>query len=244
MVRFQPTFAAVGLALALTAFPSRSQVLFRPSLYEVTFYEAGVIDSRTGQRAAIFQSSAGVTVDLSVSGAVEALAKNAVLPDGVWDQVYSLVSNTQVYSGSDGKGCFVKAGQVAYDGGISDPLVATSNKAEAGVRRVTFTSYRDGGGPTLGPMKAPSSGQVLGNKVLNLQGWLVSSRNPVPGGGGLIDRHLTIGDLSRSLKTPDDTLDLEVVYDLSDSFRTQGDWSGGPGCKYYRVVDVKFDMRY
>ena len=127
--------------LLFSAAPALADGLFRPTLYEITVYEAGLQNSQTGERTAVFKNDSGVTIDLANPGTIRNLASGVSLKKGSWDQIYSITSNTQSYSGEDGNGCFIRQGSATYPNPDNDPNLATNNAGLAGKRTVTFNSF-------------------------------------------------------------------------------------------------------
>ena len=125
----------------ITAFIATSSILFplnanadgifKPTKLALDFYEIGLRDSTTGNLLSIFKNSAGVTIDLVSGDGEEALAEGVSLSSsGVYDQMYILTSNAPVVSGTDGNGCYIKAGN--YTDNDASWSAATSNISEAG----------------------------------------------------------------------------------------------------------------
>jgi hypothetical protein len=211
--------------------------LFRPTLYRITVFEAGLQNSSTGERTAVFKNDSGVTIDLADPGTLRNLASGASLKAGTWDQIYSITSNTQSYAGSDGTGCHIRQGNATFPAPDNDPLLATNNAGLAGTRTVTFDAFNLAG-TDLGPISSPSTADAGGRPISNQRSWLVSSSNPYPNGGGTINRILYLGNLASPITTPVDTVNISSTYDLRNSFQTTG------GCARFNVDNVKFTISY
>jgi len=237
MTGFKKFLQAFSAAVVLYGAPALADGLFRPSLYEITVYEAGLQNSQTGERSPIFKNDSGVTIDLANPGTWN-LVYGASLKTGSWDQIYSITSNTQSYAGNDGNGCFIRQGSATYPNPENNnPMLATNNPGLAGTRRVTFNSFAPTA-PELGPMSSPSTADADGRPISNQRAWLVSSSNPVPNGGGTINRILYLGNLASSITTPMETVDIRSTYDLRNSFLITG------GCAIFDVDNVKFSITY
>lgn len=230
------SFFAVAVATA-SAYPTSSfgQVLFRPSLYEITVYEAGLQSSATGERSPIFKNDSGVTVDLANPGTLRSLSPTISLKPGSWDMIYSITSNTQRYAGSDGAGCHIRAGTATFPVPDNNPLIGTANAGNAGTRSVTFIALNVAG-TDLGPTTTPLTSMIDGIGVNNLKTWLVSSSNPFPNGGGTINRFLTTGSLARSVSTPNEAVTVYSNYELANSFTMAA------GCANFNVDNVKTNI--
>jgi len=205
---------------------------FTPSLFEITFYEIGLRNSQTSARAAIFKNESGAIIDLAIPASMRGLAPNTPFADGNWDQVYTIVSNTQRYAGGEGTGCFIRQGQAIFPRPDMDPLRATKKADLSGTRSATFNSFN----PFfkyLGPVRFSSTSDVVGRRLFQQQAWLVSSSNPLPNGGGAIDRILTLGDLPSPITTTPGTQNIEVSFDLTNSFEMT------PFCSRFFVSNVK-----
>jgi len=236
MTGFKKFLQAFSTAVVLYGAPALADGFFRPSLYEVTFYEAGLQNSQTGERSPIFKNDSGVTIDLANPGTLRNLASGASLKAGSWDQIYSITSNTLSFAGNDGNGCFIRQGEgIAIPG--NDPMLATNNPGLAGTRRVTFNSFAPIA-PELGPVSTPVTADAGGRPMSNQRAWLVSSSNPVPNGGGTINRILTVGNLASSITTPTDTVLISTTYDLRNSFEITD------GCARFNVDSVKYTITY
>jgi len=237
MTVFKKFLQAFSTAIVLYGAPALADGLFRPSLYEITVYEAGLQNSQTGERTPVFKNDSGVTIDLANPGTLRNLASGASFKAGSWDQIYSITSNTQSYAGNDGNGCFIRQGSATFPNPDNDPMLATNNAGLAGTRRVTFEAFNLAG-TDLGPLTSPSTADAGGRPISNQRSWLVSSSNPVPNGGGTINRILYLGNLASSITTPVDTVNITSTYDLRNSFQTTG------GCARFNVENVKFTITY
>jgi len=209
---------------------------FTPSLFEITFYEIGLRNSQTSARAAIFKNESGATIDLAIPASMRDLASNTPFANGNWDQVYSITSNTQRYAGGESTGCFIRQGQAFFPSPDKDPLRATKKADLSGIRSATFNSFN----PFfnyLGPVRLSSTSDVVGQRVFKQQAWLVSSSNPLPNGGGVIDRILTLGDLPSPITTTPGTQNIEVSFDSTNSFEMT------PLCSRFFVSNVKMLIR-
>jgi len=237
MTVFKKILQTLSTTLFFSATPAFADGLFRPSLYEITVYEAGLQNSQTGERTAVFKNESGVTIDLANPGTLRNLASGASMKAGSWDQIYSITSNTQSYAGNDGNGCFIRQGSATYPNPDNDPLLTTNNAGLAGTRRFTVNSFAPDA-PELGPMTSPSTADAGGRPISNQRAWLVSNSNPVPNGGGTINRILYIGSLESPINTPFDTVNITSTYDLRNSFEITG------GCARFDVTNVKFTISY
>ena len=237
MKKTLPLFISLATAGILNARVANADGFFRPSIYRITVYEAGLQNSSTGERSAVFKNDSGVTIDLADPGTMRNLASGASLKSGTWDQIYSITSNTQSYAGNDGTGCFIKQGSATFPVPDADPNLATTTAGLAGTRTVTFNAFNVAG-TDLGPITSPSTADAGGQPISNQRSWLVSSSNPYPNGGGTINRILYLGSLGTPLVTPRDIVNINATYDLRNSFETRS------SCARFFVDNVKFTISY
>ena len=177
--------------------PLMAEVLFRPTKFAITYYQIGFENSATGERWPIFDDPNGKVVDFSNQNEINNLVSNVKAKEGTWDTIYSLVSNSQVVSGSK-DGCYMKSGTFTPNGSYDYDAV-TTNAALAGEATIVETSLGDS--RPRGPFTTDVIGEVNGQGIKNFTIALVSSSNPVVNGGGDIDRRLFYGTLATPIDT-------------------------------------------
>jgi hypothetical protein len=221
-------FACFGLCAG--AFPSMAAP-FRPSVFKVTFYEIGLRDSTTGERNPVFQNPSGTQVDLSNATTLN-LISGSRPQSGTWDQLYVLIGNSLTLAGTDGNGCFIQAGATDTDTDGTFEIV-TNNPALSGQGTTTESSF----GGSFGPNTPAVATSVNGTAVTSLRQYLVSSTNPVPGGGGTINRFLFIGNLGAAVTTTDsNTGTISYSVDASQALDIAA------GCASVNYANTKFNM--
>ena len=174
---------------------------FKPTKLALDFYEIGLRDSTTGELLSIFKNSEGVNIDLVSGAGEETLAEGVSLPkSGVYDQMYVLTSNAPVVSGTDGNGCYIKAGN--YTDNDASWAAATSNISEAGEATLKEMGF-DGSNTDYGPSNPAVTTYFNGTKTTNLVLYLVNNVNRLPGTGGIFNRYLFVGNLATSVDLTD-----------------------------------------
>lgn len=231
----KPSFKASLTALAslalLSGAPSLADGIFRPTAFKVTFYEIGLRDSASGTRNPVFQNASGIQADLSSAKTLD-LASGVTPSAGTWDQLYALVGNTIVLGGGDGTGCFIRSGASDTDTDGTFEIV-TNNAALSGEGTTIEPSF----GGSLGPNTPAVTTNVNGSAVTGFTQYLVSSSNPLPGGGGTIDRFLFVGTLGSPV-TIKDKVKGTIIYtvDTSQALQITG------GCGSVNYANTKFNM--
>lgn len=174
---------------------------FKPTKLALDFYEIGLRDTTTGNLLPIFKNDAGVNIDLVSGDGEEALAEGVSLSSsGVYDQMYVLTSNAPVVSGTDGNGCYIKAGN--YTDNDASWAAATSNISEAGEATLKEMGF-DGSNSNYGPSTPAVTTSFNGTKTTSLDLYLVNDVNTFPGTGGVFNRYLFVGNLTTSVDLTD-----------------------------------------
>jgi len=231
-------FASITSFLFSAVHPAtaRADGIFRPSTFKITFYEIGIRNSSTGALLPVFKESNGIEYDLSSPNVTFNPPSNFSLVPGSYDQLYVLTSNVLKISGNDGT-CFITGGasQTQNDG---DWAVVQTGNAGAGEATITENGFNSGGVYDLGPVTPAVSAAVNGTATSTLAQYLVSSSNPVPGGGGTVNRFLFIGGLANSinLDASTTTKTVGITIDTSQSGRITGN------CAVYRFSLTKFAL--
>ena len=212
------------------ALPLMADVYFRPTKFAITYYQMGFENSTTGERWPIFNDSNGKVVDFSNQNEINNLVSNVKAKEGTWDTIYSLVSNSQVVSGSK-DGCYVKSGTFTPNESY-DYDAATTNVDLAGEATIVETSLGDSS--PRGPVLTDVVGEVNGQSIENFTIALVSSSNPIVGGRGDIDRRLFFGKLTTPINTTTKKegtiwmyIDPTNVFENNCSMYDEADGSGG-----------------
>ena len=229
--RFGNLASAAMLSSIFSLAPAYADGIFRPSSFKVTFYEIGFRDSVTGNRTAIFQNSSGTQVDLSQPTTLSLIT--GVRPqNGTYDQGYALISNSIVLAGTDGNGCYIRAGATASSSNGTFAIV-TNNAALRGEGTTTETSWNG----SLGPVTPTVTSTVNGSAVSSLSNYLVSSTNPTPNGGGTINRFLFLGALAKPVIISDSNSGT-VTYTVDTSRALEI----GLGCGAVFYTGTKFNI--
>lgn len=207
---------AVTAASALT--PVYADGTFRPTNFKVTFYEVGVQNSSSGSRSPIFQNTSGEELDIANAG-TQLFSRLTKPANGTYDQIYVLVNNSVKINGADGTGCFTRGGATsAVTSG--EYAVTTNNAALRGEATTTETGF--GGVGENGPVTPRLIGSINGS-VRTVTLGLVSSTNPVIGGGGTINRYLYTGDIGKTYRITDSTTGtIAFHFDTSSGVTFQG----------------------
>jgi hypothetical protein len=225
-------FAITSLLAIGISSTAKADGIFRPTSFKVTFYEIGLRNSSTGARNPIFQSNDGRQVNLSNPATIN-LANGGRPQSGSWDQAYALFSNTIGLAGTDGAGCYIRGGASDTDSDGSWEIV-TNNAALSGEATTTETSFGFG---FLGPGTPAVASSVNGTAVNNLRSYLVSSTNPIPGGGGAIDRFLFIGTLASPVTITDSNSGtINYTVNTSRALETSG------GCASVSYSNTTFNI--
>jgi len=204
---------------AVNAFsPAYADGTFRPTSFKVTFFEVGVQNSATGSRSPIFRNNSGEELNIANPGALgfSSLTKPS---NGTYDQIYVLVSNSIKINGTDGTGCFTLSG--ASSGATNGQFsVTTSTEALRGEATTTETGF--GAVGQNGPATPLLIGSLNG-AVTSVSIGLVSSTNPVIGGGGVINRYLYTGNIGNTYRVTDSTTgSIAFHFDTSNGVTFQG----------------------
>ena len=175
---------------------------FSPTQFKITFYKMGLESSSTGERWAIFDDPNGQEVDFSQPSTVSTLATGVSAVSGIWDRIFVVTSNSQTVSGStSSNSCFVKAGSYTKSE-FGEYRAATTDSGLAGVATIIEDTFSDTAGQIdVSPVLTLVSSEFNGDQVSDLKVALVSSSNPVVGGGGTVNRRLFFGTLPQAINT-------------------------------------------
>ena len=175
---------------------------FSPTQFKITFYKMGLESSSTGERWAIFDDPNGQEVDFSQPSTVSTLATGVSAVSGIWDRIFVVTSNSQTVSGStSSNSCFVKAGSYTKSE-FGEYRAATTDSGLAGVATIIEDTFTDEDGViVIDPVETRVSSEFNGEQVSDLKVALVSSSNPVVGGGGTVNRRLFFGTLPQAINT-------------------------------------------
>ena len=198
------SFAVLAAAADVFFLDDAFAQFFSPTQFKVTFYKMGLENSSTGERWAVFDNSNGQEVDFSQPGSISSLATGVVAVSGTWDRIFAITSNSQTVSGSTtSNSCFVKAGSYTKSqfGGGGYPAT-TADSGLAGVATIIEDTFSATAGVIdVSPVDTLVSSEFNGDQVSDLKVALVSSSNPVVGGGGTINRRLFFGTLPQPINT-------------------------------------------
>lgn len=211
-------FSIIALTTVNATIPAYADGTFRPTSFKVTFFEVGVQNSATGSRSPIFKNDSGEELDIANPGAL-GFSRLTKPSNGTYDQIYVLVSNSVKINGTDGTGCFTRAGASSAVT-TGQYLVTTNNAALRGEATTTETGF--GAIGQNGPYTPRLIGSLNGAVTLLTLG-LVSSTNPVVGGGGVINRYLYTGNIGNTYKVTDGTTgSIAFHFDTSNGVTFQG----------------------
>ena len=230
------SFAVLAAAADVFFLDDAFAQFFSPTQFKVTFYKMGLENSSTGERWAIFDNSNGQEVDFSQPNSISSLATGVVAVSGTWDRIFAITSNSQTVSGSTtSNSCFVKAGSYTKSQ-FGEYRAATAISGLAGVATIIEDTFSATAGVIdVSPVDTLVSSEFNGDQVSDLKVALVSSSNPVVGGGGTINRRLFFGTLPQPINTStkkDGTIWITV--DPTNRFEDS--------CSTYTEDGIKFNL--
>ena len=209
---------------------------FVPTQFKITFYKLGLENISTGQRWEIFDDPNGQEVDFSQPNSVSSLATGVKAISGIWDRVFAVTANRQTVSGStNSNSCFVKAGSYTLSE-FGEYRAATTDSGLAGVATIIEDTFTDEAGViVIDPVETRVSSEFNGDQVSDLKVALVSSSNPVVGGGGTINRRLFFGTLPQAVDTSAKANGtIWITVDPTNEFDDD--------CSTYTTEGIKFNL--